>query len=752
MPGFLASRFSAAAATVALSVTAVVLATLIPASASPAPSPHPVVLGNNSGAAIPGKYFVKLKDNTSVRNHGLAARSNSLASGHSGKLARVLEGAVHGFSAMMNPEEAQKLAAEPDVEYVQQEHTYQAQTTQFSPPSWGVNRLDQRTGTDDSYNYIGSAGAGVHAYIIDSGIRKNHPDINGRADEVGFNAIDGSTNTDDCTGHGTYNAGIVGGTQYGVAKKVSLVAVKIFDCSGSTDSEDPIIAGFNWVIAHAKKPAVINLSIGSICTDGGVPAPCPGGDSQGIIDAEKAAIAAGITVVTSAGNEDANACFNPVGSAGGTINVGATDASDRIWNDLPGVGSNWGGCVDIFAPGSNIVSIGGIRHPDPNDPNEVDPDPRTASGTSAAAPHVTGAVALLLGTPKFATATPAEIAAELDAQSTRGIIQGLPDELSPNKLLFVRPTSPRTGTTVALARNANGKLSIFGTNADSSTTTSTDLGGHMFTGTQTDTPSLTWPTQWTPSHGQGYASVAAGTDGSGTSKMVLVGLTAEDEVFHRQQAAANFQTWLGQSQLDGSLTSSTVAPNADRRLMLIGADKHGGLRYRSQRIAGDDTSWGPSGTISFLGDAQTVTAAPDSLGRINIFIADTHGVIWYTRQTAANADTWQGITPLADPEHRLMNEISVVRNGEGKLDLFGTSADGFVRHRVETVPGSDGNFGSWSDLSFKVAFHLSAATDVHNQIVVASVDYAGDTWQSTQIPGTNTFTGWSMISGLSLRP
>ncbi|WP_328522934.1 S8 family peptidase [Kribbella sp. NBC_00359] len=506
---------------------------------------------------------MKLKDNSSVRRHGVAARSRSLASGHDGKLARVLEGAVQGFSATLSPEQARKLASEPDLKYVEQEHTYQPQTSQIGPPSWGVDRLDQRTGVDHAYNYIGSAGAGVHAYIIDTGIHvRNHDDIDGRVEE-GFNAITGKTGqteTEDCNGHGTLVAGIVGGTQYGVAKKVSLVPVKAFDCAGTAADDTVITASFNWVIAHAKKPAVINLSMSSTCMDDGVPAPCPSGQSQGIIDAEKAAIAAGITVVTAAGNENADACFNPVGSAGGTINVGATDASDRMLTVDATHGSNWGGCVDIFAPGDNIVSIGGIGHHNPIDPNQIDPDPLTASGTSVAAPHVTGTVALLLGTPKFAAASPAQIAAELDAQSTRDKIEGLPgDGLTPNKLLFARPTSPRTGTTIALARNDNGVLTLFGTTADKSTTGSTDLGGHMFTGTQLDAQAGTWPTQWTPSHGQDYASVAAGADGSQSSKMELVSLTAQDEVFHQRQPVLNLPRWLMPSQFDGSLTTAPWA-------------------------------------------------------------------------------------------------------------------------------------------------------------------------------------------------
>ncbi|WP_328522828.1 S8 family serine peptidase [Kribbella sp. NBC_00359] len=302
MPDFLRSRTYAAVAMVALAVTTAVLATLGPASASPAPISPVVVLGKNSAAAAPGKYFVKLKDNSSVRRHGVAARSRSLASGHSGKLDRILEGAVQGFSATMRAEQAQELAAEPDVEYVQQEQAYQAQTTQLPTPSWGLDHLDQRKGLNFTYNYIGSAGAGVHAYIIDSGIR-NHPDINGRV-EVGYNAIDDNTNTNDCNGHGTFMAGIVGGTQYGVAKKATLVPVKVLGCDGTADSDASLIAGINWVIAHAVKPAVINFSLGRTCKVGELPAPCPAGASQGIVDAEQAAIAAGIPVVTSAGNEN----------------------------------------------------------------------------------------------------------------------------------------------------------------------------------------------------------------------------------------------------------------------------------------------------------------------------------------------------------------------------------------------------------------------------------------------------------------
>ncbi|WP_328522886.1 hypothetical protein [Kribbella sp. NBC_00359] len=158
-------------------------------------------------------------------------------------------------------------------------------------------------------------------------------------------------------------------------------------------------------------------------------------------------------------------------------------------------------------------------------------------------------------------------------------------------MLFARPTSPRTGSTIALARNQNGTLSIFGTNADNSTT-STDLGGHMFTGTQADTPGLTWPTEWTQSRGEGYASVTGRADGG--LKIELVGLTAQDDVYHRQQAVLNSPRWLGWSVLDGTLTTAALAPHADGRLMLIGADKHGALHSYSQAIAGNDTSWQPA--------------------------------------------------------------------------------------------------------------------------------------------------------------
>ncbi|WP_328522662.1 S8 family serine peptidase [Kribbella sp. NBC_00359] len=761
MADFLVSRTYALAAIVGLAVSAVVLASLGPASASPAPSRQAVVLGKDSGSVIPGKYFVKLKDNSSVRKHGVAARSRSLASGHSGKLVRIIEGAVQGFSVTMSPERAQKLATEPDVEYVQQEQTYQTQSSQLPTPSWGVDRLDQRRGVNLTYNYLGSAGAGVHAYIIDTGIR-NHADIDGRL-ELGYNAIDHNTNTDDCNGHGTFNAGLVGGTKYGVAKKVTLVPVKVFDCTGTSDSDDPIIAGINWVIANAVKPAVIDLSLASICTTDGIPAPCSNGEGQGIIDAERAAIAVGgITVVTAAGNHNANACFNPVGSYPATINVGATDVADKLWNNSPDDGSNWGSCVDIFAPGANVVSIGGIGHH--LDPDKIDPDPMPASGTSMAASHVVGAVALLQGTPKFKNASPAEIAAELDAQSTRGIIQGLPDPTVSNKLLFARPTSPRTGSTVALTRNANGALSIFGTTADNSTTGSTDVGGHMFTGTQVNADTGTWPQEWTKSAGQFYASVAVGTDPDAilSSKIELVGVMAyvppvspQDDVFHRQQSTKPGGTgWLKETQLDGPpLVSVALAPNHDRRQMLIGADTHGGLHYSSQLFPANDTGWEPVKTISFPSDAQNVTAAPDAFGRINVFVADTHGVLWYFRQTAPDLDSWTAPTPLADTSQKLLNEITVARANDGRLLLFGTEGDGEAWVRVESGPGAGGVFGAWTRLPAKALFHLSAALNVNGLMVVVGVDDHGDTWQSTQISGTNnTFTDWTKIDGLTLRP
>ncbi|GID96243.1 S8 family serine peptidase [Amorphoplanes digitatis] len=290
-------------------------------------------------------------------------------------LARRFGGVVHerytsgllGFATRMSPSAAARLGADPAVAYVTDDGEVSASATVRTPPSWGLDRVDQRgkrlTG---AYTYPSAGGAGVSVYVLDSGIRIGHRDFGGRA-RYGWDFIGGDAKADDCNGHGTHVAGTVGGAQYGVAKRVRLVAVRVLDCKGK-GSYAKMVAGIDWIIAHAAGPAVVNMSI-------------DGPPSRALDDAVKRAVAAGITFVVAAGNESRDACdFSPAREPS-ALTVAATDRGDRRAGF-----SNYGRCVDLFAPGLAITS----------DWKSSDKAHQVMSGTSMAAPHVAGAAALLL--------------------------------------------------------------------------------------------------------------------------------------------------------------------------------------------------------------------------------------------------------------------------------------------------------------------------------------------------------------------
>ena len=289
------------------------------------------------------------------------------------------------------------------------------QNTQSPTPAWGIDRVDQRekvglTGSVSAYGYR-SAGAGATIYIGDSGIYP-HSDLVGRLSTSGYSAISDGNGTVDCNGHGTHVAGTAAGTQYGLAKNAKLVSVRILNCAGS-GSYSGVMAGLDWILSpenpNSKTQAVLNLSIG-------------GGFSAALNTAILRLTNAGVTVVAAAGNESTDACTRSPASAPSAITVGATTLADA-----PASYSNQGKCVDIFAPGSSILSAW-FGAADAT---------YTASGTSMASPHVAGAAAIYLGLNP--TASVAQVAQYLEGQSTKDAITGLKAE-TVNKLLYVSPT------------------------------------------------------------------------------------------------------------------------------------------------------------------------------------------------------------------------------------------------------------------------------------------------------------------------
>jgi subtilisin family serine protease len=396
-----------------LAVTAATLFTGVGMLASPAAAApvEGVIDGVGEPGAINGSYIVTLKPDA-VAPSAIDATAEALADRFGGDVKQAFTASLPGFSVRMTEARAKQLAADPLVESVEQDKKVALTSTQTGPPSWGLDRIDQVGRTlDSSYTYPTSGGAGVTAYILDTGIRTTHVDFGGRA-QSGYDFIDNDTDATDCHGHGTHVAGTIGGTQYGVAKNVNLVGVRVLDCSGS-GSYTAIIAGINWVVAHRTGPAVINMSIG-------------GPASDALDNAVNAAVAAGVVVAVAAGNSNTDACSASPARAAQALTVGATDQ-----NDARASFSNYGSCLDIFAPGVAIFS----------DYYLSDTSAAGMSGTSMASPHVAGAAALILG--EHPTYTPADVRAALIA----GTVQSA-SVTGGTRLLYTGPVTGQAPVTV----------------------------------------------------------------------------------------------------------------------------------------------------------------------------------------------------------------------------------------------------------------------------------------------------------------
>lgn len=324
-----------------------------------------------------------------------------------GELGHVYRHALQGFSLRVDATGAARLAELPSVDHVERDGLMRTVASQPNP-TWGLDRIDQRDRPlDHSFTY-NSLGTGVHAYIIDTGIRISHQDLGGRASH-GRDAVNNDNVSDDCNGHGTHVAGTVGGTSFGVAKNVSLVAVRVLGCAGTGPTSD-VIEGVDWVTGNATRPAVANMSLG-------------GGASTALDNAVRNSINSGITYALAAGNgnflgQAQNACNTSPARVADAVTVSATDSSDRKASF-----ANYGNCVDIFAPGVSITSAW----------SSSDTATDTISGTSMASPHVAGAAAQYLeGNP---SASPATVASALIASASTGKVTN-PGSGSPNRLLF----------------------------------------------------------------------------------------------------------------------------------------------------------------------------------------------------------------------------------------------------------------------------------------------------------------------------
>lgn len=343
--------------------------------------------------------------------------SADIASSYNANVLRKYHASLTGFVAQMNHKDMRELLADERVDFIEQDQVMHATATQQNA-TWGIDRIDQASlPLDNSYTY-NQDGTGVKAYIVDTGVLASHSNFGGRV-SGGYTAINDGKGTTDCNGHGTHVAGTVGSTTYGVAKNVSLIPVRVLGCDGS-GTNSGVIAGVDWVAQNAVLPAVANMSLG-------------GGDSTALDNAVKNAISRGISFVVAAGNSNADACSGSPNKVPEALTIASSTSSDARSSF-----SSWGSCIDLFAPGSSITSTwhnGGTN---------------SISGTSMAAPHVAGAIALHLQA--NSSATPTQVTNAIINNAVTGKISN--PNGSPNRLLQTIAGVTPTCTPISNGHNA----------------------------------------------------------------------------------------------------------------------------------------------------------------------------------------------------------------------------------------------------------------------------------------------------------
>jgi len=569
--------------------------------------------------AIEGRYIVLLKQPSSsvIETNSMVGQtdlikqvSEQIANNLNGKVVRQYSPAINGFVLEMDKSKLQALRQDQRVLMIEQDQIMSVNATQTGA-TWGLDRIDQvNLPLDNSYSYTPD-GTGVNAYIIDTGVLSSHSDFAGRA-RSGWDFVDNDNDATDCNGHGTHVAGTVGSSTYGVAKNTNIIAVRVLGCSGS-GTNSGVIGGIDWVANNAVFPAVANMSLG-------------GGDSVALDTAVNNAINAGITFVVAAGNSNVNACSGSPNKVPAAITVASSTSGDARSSF-----SNWGSCIDLFAPGSDITSTwsnGGVN---------------TISGTSMASPHVAGAAALYLQA--YPNSTPAQVSSGLTGFATTGKISNANG--SANLLLNVEfdgalpaPAPPPPPVEKITFEVSDGQLvkshllTLTGLSASTiyqCTAYSADIVGDLaeadFRGTTSDVPDTTAPTCLGTPSVTGFADSAQISWASDELTTALV-----------NYRVVNSNNWLQKGSL-------TLAKNDN--LLLTGLVQQ--TLYEQQITLTDkagNTTQCPLGNFSTIAP-ETIPKAIFTLQPVVSNIEENSATVSWTTAEASSANVRYGLSPTA---------------------------------------------------------------------------------------------------------